>query len=179
MEKIITLKELVEKIIDANDDEQFELLNQIEVQEYIEYQQKIVRMENIIQATSMLDDKIHFTTPMIPVFFLVTIIDMYTNIKMDNDALFDFNLLKQTGLDEFFVSKEDGIIPYEEIEECNAILNMLKEDFVANNCSVYSYIGNELGKIKEQLNATFEPIVNTLAGMNKDELKNIIDSMKK
>lgn len=168
MEKTITISELIERTADANEDEQFELLSQIEVEEYINYEDKVARMENIVQSTSLLDGKVHFFTPMIPVLFTITIIDMYTNIKINNqNILAEFNLLKKTGLIDFFIS-EDGIIDDDEIAECNAILNMLKDDFTANNCGMHVLLDDKLDKMKENIDLFFAHITNELSKTNKE-----------
>lgn len=172
MEKTIVVSEFVKKYDSTTDKMKLSVLKEIKSEKYIDYEIKIARMTNILQHTSFdTNGEIKFQSPAKHMLFAMAIIDMYTNLKInDNNIINDFNMLNKSGLIDVLLSvKDNSVIPTREIIECTSILNMLEDDFIANYCDLYSVIERVSTKILKQYMDIFNDVIEQLTNNKNAE----------
>lgn len=167
MEKTITVKELVEKYEAAVDKMKPNVLKNIKSKKYINYEDKIAAMDRVIIATHVnTEGTVRLHTPMKFVLFTVSIINMYTNILVDETkVLSEFNELHKVGLIDKLIHPKDGqevIIPLNEITECAEIMSMLGEDFMTNNYGIRALITKHMSDINKMLPEAFAQFLKTI-----------------
>ena len=127
MEKTITVSEFVEKYEATTEKMKPVLLKEIKSEKYIGYMEKCLQMDRIIQSTNYNKDKdFHINSPMKYVLFTISMIEMYTNLKINEDDIInEFDKLNRAGLIDAIIYPTNGseeVIPVKEIEECGELL---------------------------------------------------------
>lgn len=150
------------------------LLNKVRILPYVSYALKQVLAEKIVKATSLDENgNINIRSGMRYIFYVYTIIETYTDIKMSEDNIInDFDLLNEKGLvDEIFKK-----ISEKEIDEFKTVLDMSFNDFMTNYYEPHAFVErniiNIINGIKDILPQVV-PILDKVKDMDIDELNNI------
>lgn len=156
MKKTLTVSELAKKYESAVDKMKPTVLKEVKSEKYIDYEDKITKMNNVIISTHVdKDTNVRVNTPMKFVLFSISVIDMYTNIQVDlKDVLKEFNMLHKVGLIDRLIhpnQEQDAIIPVNEVTECAEIMSMISEDFMVNNYGVSAMFNKFFIFMKEML----------------------------
>ena len=129
--------------------------------QYIPYEEKISKIENIIRSTSIVKDDVtgieifKRNTPACNLLFNLTLIDLYTDIEIDFEhVLKDYNALEEKG----FINLLLKHIPADEYISWQKLFDMIASDFMENERSLVSYLETRLGA----LDKTADSIVNVI-----------------
>lgn len=156
----ITVEELIKK---CKSNPKYDLSKHLKTK-YIPYIEKISTCETIIELTSHKDDGkrrlVSINTPARYILFITKLISLYTDIEIRFDKaenVKQYDALAEADLIDQIV----GIIPSEEFETFNLVLNMVLDDFRDNEYSITALLYNfkESLHISEEL---IEEIVNKL-----------------
>jgi hypothetical protein len=126
MEKKYTIKELCDLWEDLVNDNEIGSLQTIS---YYSYQNKILVCDEIIRQSMFVNKRYRPNSPYFNLLFVMKLIDIYTCIKIDYDNIFnEYDLLTASGIIDFLFSK-DGVIPINEQERFQDLLEMQLGDF--------------------------------------------------
>lgn len=156
----ITVEELIKK---CKSNPKYDLSKHLKTK-YIPYIEKMSLCHQIVDVTShkVVDNRklISINTPVRYMLFITKLISLYTDIEIifDNaENAKQYDALAEAGL----IDQVVGIIPSEEFETFNLVLNMVLDDFRDNEYSITALLYNfkESLHISEEL---IEEIVNKL-----------------
>lgn len=129
--------------------------------QYIPYEEKVSKIENIIRSTSIVKDDVtgieifKRNTPACNLLFNLTLIDLYTDIEIDFEhVLKDYNALEEKG----FINLLLKHIPADEYISWQKLFDMIAGDFMENERSLVSYLETKLGA----LDKTADSIANVI-----------------
>ena len=148
------------KQIAMNKDKEGYLTDRVKVQ-YIPYENKIARCEQIINISSYIEVDGHkiyrVNTPIRLVLTSLTLINEYTDIDInfeDESFLKDYNTLEAKGLIDDLLKQ----IPEREYKTWMTLLQMIDGDKQENERSLITYIDTKLTAIQQVLNTTADVI---------------------
>lgn len=123
---------------------------------YIPFITKITNCERVVKATTVLkknQDDIgvyHQNTPARYLIFNMTLLQLYTDIEINDDTLYDnYDKLNEIGALDVLLS----CIPEHEFKEFSTLLSMTMDDFLANERDLTAYLDRkmeDLAKLAEQ-----------------------------
>ena len=191
MNKDFSVKDFVkeyEKQLTEVDKDKF-VKNHLKAEKYLLYEDKIKLAENIVKSSSYAianedgalrkTDVIAFNSPMRYILFVMTIVDKYTNIRVNfQDVMPEFNALNFDGLIEVIFKK----IGDKEINEFNTILDMVLDDFTVNKYQFRNYISETISKISglaEKCLPLIDNIINKVDNLSEEEEKKLGNFVKK
>lgn len=171
-----------EKQLSNTEKENF-LKSKLKAEKYLPYEDKLLFAENIVQNTSYamindgnglkMTDRIKINSPMRYILFVMTIVDKYTNIEVNfKDIMPEFNSLNQNNMIEIIFSK----IGDKEIGEFNTVVEMVLNDFMANEYEIKNFISGVLSKTYDILQKTYPligNIINKLENMSEEDSKKL------
>ena len=142
------------------------------IKDYIPYEEKIARCEQIINVSSYIDVGDHkiyrINTPIRFLLTALTIINEYTDIDIsfdDDQFVKEYNLLDANGLiDELLKA-----IPKHEHETWMMLLTMIDDDKHENERSLIAYFDTKIEAITNILTTSLEAIANTEATSDNNE----------
>lgn len=177
MNKKYTVKEFC-KLFDTGN------MNPVDIQteEYVPYEMKMVMARNVINKTQFVNtksaisgadvQKYHVDSPTAFIFYCLTIIDLYTEIKIDyKNPAEEFNdLNKRRLIDTIF-----GLIDEHEMKEFQMVFDLTKSDTMINN-NFQRYVEDQI----ERVLGVLTPIVNgALNQIDSDKIIQAMDRFKK
>lgn len=196
MKKEISLKDLVENYtVKATDSLKEEYLkNTVKVEQYIPLSEKIVHAEKIIKSSSYevikdekgelkLSDNFKISSPLRHLFTVFVLIDLYTNIQMDENKKPDeYDLLNKNEMIESLFA----LIPEKEVKDFKAILDMTLNDFITNERDVQNYIANQIERFSDVFGRVIDPLapivdnfLQNLSNMNEEQIKKVNKKLNK
>ena len=136
-------------------------LNSRLVKNYIPYEEKIARCEQIVNITSYIEIDGHkvyrINTPIRLVLTSLTLINEYTDIDInfeDESFLKDYNTLESQGLIDELLQQ----IPEHEYKTWITILHMTDDDKKENERSLINYFDTKITALEKILTSTAEVI---------------------
>lgn len=133
-------------------------------------------------------DKIRVNSVAQYVQFCRVIIELYTNLEIENGAFIDeYDALKSSGLLDLLMigsDKADPVIPMNELSEFRTVLDMKVKDTLENYSTPQAFIERQVDRFKALGEATLVPLMDTLSKkldeMPKEELEGkILEFVKK
>lgn len=125
---------------------------------YVPYEEKIRLCSNIVERSSVIDNKYKSNSPIRYMTYSLIIIDKYTDIDIDlKQSLSIFNKLEELDLVRILVQ----YMPKSELQKFDMIYNMVQEDYYDNTRTFVSYFENminDLKKINDDIKAEFDKI---------------------
>ena len=133
-------------------------------------------------------DKIRVNSVAQYVQFCRAVIELYTNLEIDEDDkgfINGYDALKSSGLLDILMvgsDKADPLIPMSELSEFKTILTMKQSDTQFNETTTQAFISKQIGRISDLANATLTPLVEVvnkkIDSLSNDELRKILDDYK-
>lgn len=127
-----------------------EFLEKRLVNTYVDYNRKITLCTNVLRTTLFQKVKVGAdkeievfkqNTPAIFLFFSLTLINEYTDIDVDfKNALTEFDMLEKEGLVDLLKT----VIPEQEYNKFQTVLNMARDDIYENERSLVGYLDAKL-----------------------------------
>lgn len=116
---------------------------------YIPYLEKSTWCKKIITISTekFLDDKKIYSSDTVTrhLFYIMTLVNLYTNIDVDFNKISEqYDLLAENGILKIIIS----LIPSDEREEFDMILEMMQDDFYENYRSIPSWLDTKLEAIQ-------------------------------
>ena len=141
------------------------------IKKYVPYAEKIITCDKIIKHTcyESISDKQVFkiNTPLRQCLFLLSIIDIYTDIDIDwDDPLKDFDLLSEDGILGLIIKS----IPESEFTLFSSILDMCIDDLITNTRDLVSFVESKLTAIEMVSNSIIEML-------GQEDTKNAISNL--
>lgn len=133
-------------------------------------------------------DKIRVNSVAQYVQFCRVIIELYTNLEIENGAFIDeYDALKSSGLLDLLMIGSDKaapVIPMNELSEFRTVLDMKVKDALENYSTPQAFIERQVDRFKALGEATLIPLMDTLSKkfdeMPKEELEGkILEFVKK
>lgn len=133
-------------------------------------------------------DKIRVNSVAQYIQFCRVIIELYTNLEIENGAFIDeYDALKSSGLLDLLMFGSDKaapVIPMNELSEFRTVLDMKIKDTLENYSTPQAFIERQVDRFKALGEATLVPLMNTLGKkldeMPKEELEGkILEFVKK
>lgn len=138
---------------------------------HIPYSEKLVICQNIINNTSHIGEVYKVNTPARNMFFNLTLIDRYTDIKIDfTNAVEIYNKFDE--LD--FISLVMNHIPEKELIDFDTIYHMVINDEYENNRTIVSFLETKVKALEITLNSLIEVFESVASkGGNDNEIHSI------
>ena len=151
-EDIMTVAEFVELYENDKTKDKTEVVKKLKITPYIDYEMKISLADNIIKNSNV--DKetgnIVLNSPLRFIFFVYTIINKYTNVRMGaGDMLGDFNALNSRGLVEYLMKQ----VPEKELSEFTTVVDMVCNDLITNKTEIHAFVNEVLNALAELMGA--------------------------
>lgn len=190
MEKEFDVKSFVEEYEkQAGTDKEMFLKTKLKTEKYLSYADKIAHATKMVKHSSyaLKDDNgelkktdiIEFNSPMRYVLFVMTVVDKYTNIKINfKDVIPDFDALNFHGLIEIIFAK----IGEKETNEFNTVLEMVLNDFITNKYGAKNYIIDIVSRVTGLAKAyvpLIDKIVGKLDNLSEEDAEKISDFIDK
>lgn len=177
MEKKYTVKKFVEEYDKLTTEvHRKSYIDKIKILPYLSYALKQISANKIIKTTSTDENgNINVRSAMRKIFYVYTIIETYTDIKMSaKNVLDEYDLLNERGIIKEIFKR----IPDDEIEEFKTILDMEFNDFMTNYYEPHAFAERNIAKIINGIKDIIpkvQPILDKVKDMNKEELANLIN----
>ena len=179
------LLEFVEKYNNmANNTLKEQLLSKIKITPYVSIIKKDAYAQLIVDKTTFEQeayddngvtkyrktDKIRVNSVAQYVQFCRAVIELYTDLKIDNDDdkgfIKGYDALKSSGLLDILMvgsDKADPLIPMSELSEFKTILTMKQSDTQFNETTTKAFISKQIGRISDLANATLTPLMDVVS----------------
>lgn len=179
------LLEFVEKYNNmANNTLKEQLLSKIKITPYVSIIKKDAYAQLIVDKTTFEQeayddngvtkyrktDKIRVNSVAQYVQFCRAVIELYTDLKIDDDDdkgfIKGYDALKSSGLLDILMvgsDKADPLIPMSELSEFKTILTMKQSDTQFNETTTKAFISKQIGRISDLANATLTPLMNVVS----------------
>ena len=115
-------------------------------------------------------DKIRVNSVAQYVQFCRAVIELYTDLKIDDDDdkgfIKGYDALKSSGLLDILMvgsDKADPLIPMSELSEFKTILTMKQSDTQFNETTTKAFISKQIGRISDLANATLTPLMDVVS----------------
>lgn len=144
------------------------LKDNIKITTYVPFVKKVTYATNLVQIT-MIDKEtgnIKVQSDSNYLFFVRSIIELYTNLEIENSAFYEeYDLLNQSGaLDEIM-----KMISEKEINEFKMICDMKREDLLFNQSTPKAFINQQIERVSTILGVTLKPVLEKIS----DQLDNM------
>ena len=147
------------------------LKDNLEITTYVPFIKKVTYAASLAQNTMIDKDtgNIRVSSESNYLFFVRSIIELYTDLEIENNAFYDeYDLLNESGL----LDKIMQMIPEKEITEFKMICDMKKDDLLFNQSTPKAFINQQIERVSTILGVTLKPVLDKLA----TELENMDDS---
>ena len=191
MEKNIKIAELVSRLSNLSEAKRVEYLkSNIKSENYVPWTEKVALAKNIVNATTYKlkekEDKKLYPTSVIQVnsndrfvFFVMKVIDRWTNIELSENVVEDFDNLNKLGAVDTIMSPDYNIIPARELNEFNVILKNCYDDALTNAYEPHAYISNQITRVTDVAKVLIEPLVEKINNMDEKQLNKALDKLDK
>lgn len=196
MDKNLTVKEFVEGYKKTtNTDKSKYLKTKLTTLDYLPTMDKIIAAQNLIKSTSyavistgnttenndelIRTNRIHINSPMRYILYVMTVVDRYTNIEVDFNAVMgEYDLLNSNSLVEVIFDK----IGKKETTEMSTIIDMTLNDFMENEYETHNFITRQLNGLSgslEKVVDVVDNIIQRIDTMDEKELEGIAKKVDK
>lgn len=128
--------------------------------EYVPYVEKIVLAQDIVNKTAFKDGDVHFNSPFAYLFYILKLIERWTNIEIDATKLTEeYDALNKLGLVEVIVAK----IPESEKNEFDTVYQMVLDDVSRNELSTKYVFEQAIVKLGKGIGEFVTPLIDQLA----------------
>lgn len=137
---------------------------------YIGFIKKIEECNKVLDFSCYMEidgvKKFRHNSPLQYFLFIITLIKNYTDIELNDDALFeDFDALNERGI----LKRIIAAIPEDEYVEFNTVLNMCIDDLMENERSVVGFLDNK-SEIARVLLSSLDEYVNKMENEDGETL---------
>lgn len=164
------------------------LENNLKVIRYVPYEQKLTFAQRIVDFSCYRNEGteeeprivFHVDTPMREFLFQRGLIELYTNLEIDNDAFLEhYNALKESGVMDYILT----IIPESEIIDFHNIVDMVFSDEMTNNYEIHGYIKNQVSRIIDVGSMLLEPVLEKVSqkidALDKKDAERLMKRLEK
>jgi len=164
------------------------LENNLKVVGYVPYEQKLTFAQRIVDFSCYRNEGteeeprivFHVDTPMREFLFQRSLIELYTNLEIDNDAFLEhYNALKKLGVMDYILTT----IPESEIIAFHDIVDMVFSDEMTNNYEIHGYIKNQVSRIIDVGSILLEPVLEKVSqkidGLDKKDAERLMKRLEK
>lgn len=183
-EKKVTVQEFVEKCNELTVEE----IKDYIINEYIPYENKITICEKIVESTYYIKTqdvngaekkKLHINSAATFMLYRLNMINSYTLIDIDfKNSLKEYNLLNKSGLIDVIFK----LIPENELSEFDMLLEMTKNDFIANEYETKAFISKQVERFGElfgiMVTPAFERLSEVIENMDNKTVDSITSKVK-
>lgn len=146
------------------------LKDNIKITTYVPFVKKVTYATTLAQNT-MVDKEtgnIKVSSESNYLFFVRSIIELYTNLEIENGAFYDeYDLLNESGV----LDKIMQMIPQKEINEFKMLCDMKREDLLFNQSTPKAFINQQVERITNIASVALKSVLDKLA----TELENMDD----
>ena len=155
---------------------------------YVPYEQKLTFAQRIVDFSCYRNEGteeeprivFHVDTPMREFLFQRGLIELYTNLEIDNDAFLEhYNALKESGVMDYILT----IIPESEIIDFHNIVDMVFSDEMTNNYEIHGYIKNQVSRIIDVGSMLLEPVLEKVSqkidALDKKDAERLMKRLEK
>ena len=193
MNKDFEIKKFVEEYeAQIGDSEKTKFLKtKLKTEVYLSHSEKLIAAELIVKNSSYAilkneetgemkqTKRIKINSPMRYILFVMTVIDKYTNLKVNfKDVLPEYDYLNKNGLIEIIFNK----IGDKEVGEFNAVIDMILNDFMTNEYEFKNFINEkiyQLNEFIEKASPHISKIIDRLDNLTEEDLKKFSTAFQK
>ena len=191
MEKNIKIADLVKRLTAMKEAEKLDYIKKnVKSESYVPWAEKVALATNIVNATTYgLEKKEDGTlspTNNIKVdsnnrfvLFVVRVIQKWTNIKISENVMQDFDELNRLGVIGIIINHENGIIPINELNEFEMICANCYDDICMNEYENHAFISNQITRITDVAKVLIEPLIEKVANMDDKNFAKFIGTLDK
>lgn len=164
------------------------LENNLKVVRYVPYEQKLTFAQRIVDFSCYRNEGtdeeprivFHVDTPMREFLFQRSLIELYTNLEIDNDAFLEhYNALEELGVMDYIFAH----IPEEEIVAMHNLVDMVFSDEMTNNYEIHGYIKNQISRIIDVGSMLLEPVLEKVSqkidALDKKDAERLMKRLEK
>ena len=143
---------------------------------YIPYEDKMAHAVNCLKGNIRDKEFIEVNTPMVYLNYVMSVLDLYTNLKLDpKKPLLTYNKLQEYRIVDAIM----GLLDNEaDVIEYNTIYNMCQNDFTQNYLSPRGFIQKQVQKLGVICNAGLNALGDSIKSLDKESLKEITNAIK-
>lgn len=181
---MLTIKNFVEgyKKRTTNSNKEDYLASKLEVKNYLPFVNKIAFAERLAKHSTLNKDtgNVELDSCVNYLLFCRTIIEQYTNLKVENAAFYEeYDLLNESGLLDVIFS----MIPEKEINEFKMLCDLKKNDLITNKYEIHNFISDQVTRFGELSGVTIRPIIDKVASfvdeMDEKDAENLLNKLDK
>ena len=154
------------------------LKDNLEITTYVPFVKKVTYAASLAQNTMIDKDtgNVRVSSESNYLFFVRSIIELYTNLEIENKAFYDeYDLLNESGLlDEIM-----QMIPEKEINEFKMLCDLKREDILTNQYETHSFISNQVTRFGELIGVSLKPLLEKISDQLDNMDKNDLDKIAK
>ena len=154
------------------------LKDNLEITTYVPFVKKVTYAASLAQNTMIDKDtgNIRVSSESNYLFFVRSIIELYTDLEIENNAFYDeYDLLNESGLlDEIM-----QMIPEKEINEFKMLCDLKREDILTNQYETHSFISNQVTRFGELIGVSLKPLLEKISDQLDNMDKNDLDKIAK
>lgn len=158
------------------------LKDNLKITAYVPFVKKVTYATTLAQNT-MVDKEagnIRVSSESNYLFFVRSIIELYTNLEIENGAFYDeYDLLNESGV----LDKIMQMIPQKEINEFKMICDMKREDIIFNQSTPKAFISQQIERVSAILSVTLKPVLekifDQLDNMDEKDLDKIAKALER
>lgn len=164
------------------------LENNLKVVGYVPYEKKLTFAQRIVDFSCYRNEGteeeprivFHVDTPMREFLFQRGLIELYTNLEIDNDAFLEhYNALNELGIMDYILAT----IPEEEIATLRDLVDMVYSDEMTNNYEIHGYIKNQVSRIIDVgsvlLELVLEKVSQKIDALDKKDAERLMKRLEK
>ena len=158
------------------------LKDNLKITTYVPFVKKVTYATTLAQNT-MVDKKtgnIKVSYESNYLFFVRSIIELYTDLEIENGAFYDeYDLLNESGI----LDKIMQMIPQKEIDEFKMICDMKREDLLFNQSTPKAFINQQIERASTILGVTLKPVLEKISdqldNMDEKDLNKITKALER
>ena len=154
------------------------LKDNLEITTYVPFIKKVTYAASLAQNTMIDKDtgNVRVSSESNYLFFVRSIIELYTDLEIENNALYDeYDLLNESGLlDEIM-----QMIPEKETNEFKMLCALKREDILTNQYETHIFISNQVTRFGELIGVSLKPLLEKISDQLDNMDKNDLDKIAK
>ena len=158
------------------------LKDNLEITTYVPFVKKVTYAASLAQNTMIDKDtgNIRVSSESNYLFFVRSIIELYTDLEIENNAFYDeYDLLNESGL----LEKIMQMIPEKEIAEFKMICDMKKDDLLFNQSTPKAFINQQIERVSTILGVTLKPVLEKISeqieNMSEEDVEKFTNRFEK
>ena len=158
------------------------LKDNLEITTYVPFVKKVTYAASLAQNTMIDKDtgNVRVSSESNYLFFVRSIIELYTNLEIENKAFYDeYDLLNESGL----LDKIMQMIPEKEIAEFKMICDMKKSDLLQNKYENHAFIASQVERFGTLIDITLKPVLEKISeqieNMSEEDVEKFTNKFEK